>query len=357
MEKILEGIKVLELASVLAGPSVGMFFSELGAEVIKVENAPAGGDATRKWKVEGEDPALPVSAYFASINYKKQYVFKDLRNPQHLEEVFELARQSDVLISNFKTGDAEKFGVEYAKVKAINPRIVYAHLRGFDSDIHRAGYDVIAQAETGYMSMNGTPESGPLKFPVAIIDILAAQQLKEGIMVGLWRRERSGKGCYVETSLEAAGLASLVNQASAYLMYDKVPLPTGSMHPGICPYGDTFSCSDGKPIVLAVGTDKQFAKLCRLLGEPELSADSRFSTNPARVVNRVALSEELARLFLLHQRDTIMQQLIAEDVPAGAIRDLSEVFAGEFAKSMVLEETIDGVPTRRVKTVAFRMEE
>jgi crotonobetainyl-CoA:carnitine CoA-transferase CaiB-like acyl-CoA transferase len=357
MEKPLEGIKVLELASVLAGPSVGMFFSELGAEVIKVENAPAGGDVTRKWKVEGEDPGSHVSAYFASINYRKNYLFKDLKNPEHLKEVFQLAQNSDVLISNFKTGDAEKFGVEYARIKSINPRIVYGHLRGFDSDVHRAGYDVIAQAETGYMSMNGTPESGPLKFPVAIIDILAAQQLKEGIMVGLWRRERTGKGCYIETSLEAAGLASLVNQASAYLMYDKVPLPTGSMHPGICPYGDTFICRDGKAIVLAVGTDKQFAKLSRLLGEPELFEDLRFSTNPSRVVNRVALSEKLARLFLYQERDTIMRQLIAEDVPAGAIRDLSEVFAGDFAKSMILEETIEGVPTKRVRTVAFRMED
>jgi crotonobetainyl-CoA:carnitine CoA-transferase CaiB-like acyl-CoA transferase len=353
----LKGIKVIELASVLAGPAVGMFFSELGAEVIKIENAPAGGDATRTWKVAGEDPEATVSAYFSAINYHKKYKMVNLKNLDERDEIYALIKTADVVISNFKTGDDIKFGMEYDRLKELNPKLIYAHLRGFDSQEMRTGYDVVLQAEVGFMSMNGTKQSGPVKFPVAIIDLLAAQQLRQGLMLALWQREKTGNGCMVETSLEASGIAALVNQASAYLMLGKVPTTAGSEHPGIAPYGDTFQCKDGKDIVLAVGTDKQFRHLCQILGDESIADNPLYMHNPERVINRDNMVRVLAELFAKHQRDSLLENLIQAEVPAGAIRNLQEVFESPFAQSMVLEETIEGVATKRVKTVAFRIRE
>lgn len=353
----LKGIKVVELASVLAGPAIGMFFSELGAEVIKIENGPAGGDATRNWKVAGEDPKATISAYFSAINYHKKYIMTDLRDLVEREKVYDMITEADVVLSNFKTGDDVKFGMEYERLKQMNPRLIYAHLRGFDSDLNRTGYDVVLQAEVGFMSMNGTKESGPVKFPVAIIDLLAAQQLRQGLMLALWQREKTGKGCLIETSLEASGIAALVNQASAYLMLGKVPTTAGSEHPGIAPYGDTFKCKDQKDIVLAVGTDKQFLHLCEILGNASIASEPRFAHNPQRVVNREEMVEILAELFSLHNRDELLKKLISAEVPAGGIRDLKEVFESPFAQSMILEEVIEGIETKRVKTVAFTIKE
>ena len=280
---LFHGLKVCDLSTVLAGPSVGSFFAELGAEVIKIENPRTHGDVTRSWKLASEDSQSSVSAYFASVNVKKTYVWLDLI--QDRERLNAYIAQSDILIANFKAEDYSKFGLEKDQLLALNPRLIIARLKGFDSDQNRVAYDIALQAETGFMYMNGTPESGPVKMPVALIDVLAAHQLKEGILSALLVRERTGKGMQVDCSLEKAALASLVNQATNYLMAGHIPQRMGSLHPNIAPYGEIFACADQKLLVLASGSDKQFVKICEILSIPETARDPRFATNQLRVIN------------------------------------------------------------------------
>jgi crotonobetainyl-CoA:carnitine CoA-transferase CaiB-like acyl-CoA transferase len=346
-------LTVVELASVLAGPAVGTFFAELGARVIKVENATTGGDMTRKWRLPGEDRDAPVSAYYASVNYRKEILYVDLGNDAARQEIYDLVARADVVIANFKKGDDTRFGVDYERLREIRPDLVYASISGFGGGSDRVAFDVVLQAETGFMSMNGTPDSGPVKMPVALIDVLAAHQLKEAILCALIHRMRTGEGSRVSVSLFAAGVASLVNQASNWLMCGHVPGRIGSLHPNIAPYGDTFRCRDGRDVVLAVGTDRQFRSLVTVLGDPGLADDERFATNPARVRNRDALTEALAALFAAHDAEPLAETLHGRAVPAGLIRTVDEVFAVPEAADTVLEETIEGVSTRRARSVAF----
>lgn len=352
MENWFEGLKVVELAGVLAGPMAGMFFAERGAEVIKVENARTNGDVTRSWKLESESEDNNVSAYFSSVNYHKKHVFLNLTESDHLNEVYRMIKDADIVLTNFKAGDDLKFGLDYSRVKTINPKIIYAHLSGFDSFPERVAYDVALQAESGYMYMNGTPESGPLKMPVAFMDILAAHQLKEAVLTALWMREKDGKGKKIHCSLEASALSALANQATNYLMAGHVPQPMGSLHPNIAPYGETFSCRGGK-VVLAIGTDKQFIRLCGLLGDVELARLPQFLHNHDRVENREALYRTLEPLFAIQKRDELIERCTSENVPVAAIRSMDEVMQLPKAKEMLLEEDIEGVPTKRLSTIAF----
>jgi crotonobetainyl-CoA:carnitine CoA-transferase CaiB-like acyl-CoA transferase len=353
-EELFNGLKVVDLSTVLAGPSVATFFAELGAEVIKIENKKTNGDVTRKWKLPSEGES-PITAYFSSVNYKKKYVFLDLSNPEDHEQLRELLKEADVLVSNLKFGDDKKFGVTYEEISAYNDKLIYAHLSGFINQDFRTAYDVALQAETGYMSMNGTKASGPLKMPVALIDVLAAHQLKEGILCALIKRSISGKGSYINTSLEASAISALSNQATNYLMAGYEPELTGSEHPNISPYGETVTCLDNKQIVLAVGADKQFLHLCELLGIPETANDQRFARNVDRVTNREQLYEILALPFRNKNRDEWMPELIARQIPAGAVHTLSELFARKEIQDLILKESIDGVDTKRVKSVVFEI--
>jgi crotonobetainyl-CoA:carnitine CoA-transferase CaiB-like acyl-CoA transferase len=318
-----------------------------------VENKRTGGDVTRSWKLPSEDRQDPVSAYFSSVNYNKKHLFLNLSESDHINKVYRLLKDADVVISNFKYGDDFKFGLDYERVKTINPKIIYAQLTGFESIPERVAYDVVVQAECGYMFMNGTPESAPLKMPLAMMDVLAAHQLREGILTALWQKERDGKGRHVKCSLEASGLSSLINQASNYLMAGHVPQPMGSLHPNIAPYGETFQCKDGKSIVLAIGTDKHFRKLCVLLGMEGLADEEHFQTNAARVVNRQALQQKLTPLFQRFERDAIIEQCIAQNIPAGAVKSMDEVMESSTAKGMILEQELEGITTRRMSTIAF----
>lgn len=351
---MLKDIKVVELANVLAGPSVGMFFAELGAEVIKIENPKSGGDMTRHWYLPHEDPN-GQSAYFSSVNWGKKHLFKDLGDENDRNEVLALIDEADLLLTNFKQGDAEKFGIQNEGLWKRNPKLIIGHIYGFRSDPKRVAYDVVLQAESGLMSMNGEPGSKPVKLPVALIDVLAAQQLKEGLMLAFWQREKSGKGSLVEVSLEEAAISALVNQASNYLMTGHVPEKLGSLHPNIAPYGELMTCADGGLLVLAIGTEKQFNKLCNVIGIPELSSDPRFDTNQERLQNRAELDGMLSAAFSKFERDTVLQELIDQKVPCAAIRNLDEVFKSETAQGMILEEEVDGLLTRRAATKAFRI--
>ena len=256
MFSFFKNLKVVELASVLAGPSVGMFFAELGCDVKKVEHP--SGDMTRKWKLPKENKEANISGYYCSVNWGKEVHFSNLKNKKDNQKVREWISEADILISNFKYGDADKFNLSYASLREDNPRLIYAHLSGYGSDTARAAFDVIIQAESGFMHMNGQSDGPPTKMPVALMDVLAAHQMKEGILCALLEREKTGKGGLIEASLIDSGIASLANQATNYLMGDSIPSRKGSIHPNIAPYGEYFECKDGKLMVLAIGTDKQF---------------------------------------------------------------------------------------------------
>jgi len=351
---MLKNLKVLDFSSVLAGPAVATFFAELGAQVIKVENKLQGGDVTRQWKLSSENPDANVSAYFSSVNYGKEYLFLDVFNDEEKQQVIDLATTSDIFITNYRSSSLQKMGLDYETLNQLNPKLIYAAITGFESEPGRAAYDVVLQAETGYMAMNGTPETAPVKLPLAFIDILAAHQLKEAILLALYKRTETGKGMHVSVSLEAAAIASLANQAGNWLMAGHNPQPIGSLHPNIAPYGETFETADHKKIVLAVGSDDQYKKLCTILGNSSLADDKNFSSNPQRVINRKKLHQELQKLFSQFRQKELMQHFIAQNVPAGAVKDIAEVFESDFAQSLVLDEVIDNTATKRVRSVAFK---
>lgn len=356
MDAFFKDLKIVELANVLAGPAAGMFFAELGAGVIKVESKPAGGDVTRSWRSAGEDPGAAVSAYYASVNWNKKSIFADLTDAAEKQQVYELIRDADVVISNYKPGDDLKLGMDYASLKKINPALIYAAVSGFGAASKRTAYDLVLQAETGYMHMNGIPGSAPVKMPVALIDILAAHQLKEGILVALIKKLKTGEGSCVSVSLYDAAIASLANQAGNWLMAGLDPQPAGSLHPNIAPYGETFVTSDLKKMVLAVGSNRQFEQLCRILGCNELPADPRFSGNTARVKNRAELYALLLPYFQQTPSEQLMRRFIECDVPAGIISPLSEVFKNPAAQALInTGQTENGQVLKSVKTAVFRI--
>lgn len=347
-------LKVVELAGVLAGPAVGMFFAELGAQVTKIENKQTGGDVTRLWKLPSEDPASDVSAYYCSVNWHKQTLLLDLTDQPDRDVVYDLIKGADIVISNFKPSSARHLGMDYETLRRINPGLIYGQLTAFGENVELPAFDVVLQAEAGFLYMTGEEGREPVKMPVALIDLLAAHQLKEGILVALLRRYRTGEGAYVSVSLLESAIASLANQATNWLMAGHIPQPIGCRHPNIAPYGDIFYTKDDKAIVLAVGTERQFKALCECLSLDELAHKEEFSTNTARVSNRAALRDALAPVIAQVSRDVIMALFHEYGVPAGSIRNMKEVFELPQARKMILEEELpDGRMSRRVRTVAF----
>jgi len=333
-------LKIIELASVLAGPSVGAFFAEFGASVIKVENPRTSGDVTRSWRTAGEQNTSDISAYFASVNFGKRSLALDISQQQGRAVLYALLGAADVIIASYKPGDAEKLGVAYDEVKKHNPSIIYGHITGYGNDSSRAGYDAIIQAETGYTSMNGTNEM--CKMPVALMDVLAGHQLKEAILMALWSREKTGSGCYIPISLYDSALSGLVNQASNFLNAGHVPKPLGSDHPNIVPYGTLYQCKDGQYLILAVGNDKQFAELMDIL---KLEINPKFETNHGRVQNREELKSVLADSLKSMDRDALLEKLHDASIPAGELNDMEHVFTNSAALNMVVEN--DGVRSVR----------
>lgn len=335
-KEMFTGLKVIELASVLAGPSVGQFFAELGAEVIKVENLKTKGDVTRTWKGLGEKTD-DRSAYFCSVNWGKKSVAIDLGTAQGKQVVQKLITTADVVIASYKPGDAEKLGVAYHQLKSKNQKLIYGQITGYGSDNDRVGYDAVIQAESGFMDLNGEKDGEPIKMPVALIDVLAGHQLKEGLLLALLHRERTGEGSFVEVSLLQSAIASLVNQATNFLVAGKLPTRQGSAHPNIAPYGESFLTKDGKRLLLAVGSDKQFSDLCILLGSAQLAMLPEFSTNEARVVNRNQLNESLKVLIKNWISDELLPRLHQKKIPAGIIQNLQQVFEMPESSSLLLE--------------------
>ncbi len=351
-----EDLKVVELASVLAGPAVGLFFAELGAEVIKVENKTTGGDVTRRWKLPNEPTAAEKSAYYCSVNWQKETHLLDLTNADDRVKVHDWLRTADVVISNFKTASAKKLGMDYPSVKSLNSKIIYAQLTAFGESQDRPAFDVVLQAEAGFLYMCGHPDADPAKMPVALIDLLAAHQLKEGILLALLQRERTGEGSFVTTSLLESAIASLANQATNWLMGGHIPQRMGTQHPNIAPYGDIFYTKDEKLLLLAVGTERQFRALCQVLEVNEYPLDKRFATNADRVQHRDALRQALKNPIAQWQRDELLERLHEAKVPAASIRTMPEVFELPEAQEMILTESLaDGRLSQRVRTVAFSL--
>ncbi|MBK6622057.1 MAG: CoA transferase [Saprospirales bacterium] len=349
-------LKVVELASVLAGPAVGQFFAELGARVVKIEHPGTGGDMTRHWKLPSEPEEQAWSAYYCSVNWGKEVRFIDLSTPDGHAEVMELIRDADIVISNFRPEAAQRLKLDARSVRAQFPGLIFAELSAFGDGDPRPGFDVVLQAEAGFLFMSGEPGGPPVKMPVALIDLMAAHQLKEGILLALLHRERSGEGALVKTSLFDAAIASLANQAGNWLMEGHIPQPMGTQHPNIAPYGDVFTTLDGKLIVLAVGTDRQFAQLATLW--------DRMNGSPTPCWPPTQLGSATGLLRDLLQRpisgwgsEILLGSLIDMQIPAARIRNMKEVFELPQAEAMILEEALpDGRRSRTVKTVAFRVE-
>ena len=350
-------LKVVELAGVLAGPSVGMFFAELGAEVVKIENPNTNGDITRGWKIPSEEKETNVSAYFSAANYHKNYQFIDYTQQEGYLQLIEIIKTADIVLCNFKHGYDVKFNLDFDTLKGIQPNLVYASIEGFKDVSNRTAFDVVLQAETGYLSMNGTPDSGVVKLPVAFIDLFAAHQLKEGILIALLQQKTTNKAYKVTANLQESALASLANQATNYLMNGHIPKPLGTLHPNIAPYGEVFTTKDDKQIVLAIGNDKQFVSFCTLISEDSIAQNPLFLTNNLRVEHRKQLQELLKKSIVNVDRDVLLEKSLANKVPVGAVRNMAEVFENDVAKSMVLNEIIEGRATKRMKTAVFEITE
>ena len=346
-------LKIIDLSTVLAGPSVGTFFAELGAEVIKIES-PQFPDVTRSWKLPTEDSESDVSAYFSSVNYRKKYLQLDFANSSDLEQLMELLSGADILLTNFKKSSEKKFELTPEILLERFPKLIIGKITGFGEESDRIAYDLILQAETGFMSMNGTTESGPVKMPVALIDVLAAHHLKEGILVALLDRFTTNKGRKVSVSLYDSAISSLANQAANYLMEKHVPKRIGSLHPNIAPYGEIFKSKDEVLVTFAIGSDLHFQKLTSLLKLSNLIKDERYNDNQSRVKNRVELAEILQKEISLRNAQDILDKCQKNFIPAARIKNLSEVFEDFQAQNLIREEIISGKSTLRVTSIAFK---
>lgn len=341
-----QNLKVIELASVLAGPLVGSFFAELGAKVIKIENKKTNGDVTRQWKLATENKNNSISAYFAAANYNKESIFLDLTIEDDFKQLLTLIKSADIIIQNFKAGDAKKLNLDNENLLKLNKQLIIASINGYGATNKRPAFDVVLQAESGFMYMNGTPESGPVKMPVALIDILAAHHLKEAILIALVEKGFTGKGKVVNVSLFDAAIASLANQASNYLMEKHIPQAMGTQHPNIAPYGDMFLTKDKKHIVLAIGNNKQFDALCQVL-----DLKNELKTNEERLQNRTNLNEKIEQKINQFQATDLLNIFLEKNIPAGIVKNLEEVFNDKKTRHLIINETIEGIKTKKVKTL------
>lgn len=346
MPGIFEGLRILELANVLAGPSVGQFFAELGAQVIKIENPRTRGDVTRSWRLSSEKDEWTNSAYFSAVNSGKYSVGLDLKNANHFKVFLELVSKSDMLISSYKPGDAEKLSIDYKSLKSVNSKLIYGQITGYGKDNPKVGYDAILQAETGFMFMNGEVGGKSLKMPVALIDILAAHQLKEALLIAYIHLLKSGEGSNVSVSLLDTAISSLANQATNYLIAKHNPVKMGAEHPNIAPYGSMFTCKNGEQIVLAIGNDQQFKTLCSIIGIAEIAEQKEFVTNAERVKNRSKLNTILQKAIQNLVFEDVIHLLNQQKIPAGKLQSVAEVFDSGIANHLLLKSNLETVGLR-----------
>lgn len=357
MSGSLSHLRVLDLSRVLAGPWASQILGDLGAEVIKVER-PQTGDDTRTWGppfFQGDDHHAEISAYFLSANRNKQSLALDLTHPEGQALIRKLVAESDVVLENFKVGGLKRYGLDYESLKRVNPKLIYCSITGFGQDgpyANRPGYDFLIQAMGGLMSITGQPDgepgSGPMKVGVALTDIITGLYATIGVLAALTHRDRTGEGQHVETALLDVQVACLANQAMNYLTTGKAPARMGNAHPNIVPYED-FPTADGN-MVLTVGNDLQFARLCEVLGKPEWATDERFATNQARVANRKELIPKLRQATVMRSTREWVDVLEDARVPCGPVNTLDQVFEDPqiLARGMrqkIVHPILGGVPT------------
>jgi len=356
----LDGLKVLDLSRILAGPWSTQLLGDLGADVVKIER-PGSGDDTRAWGPPwlSDDNGLGTgeSAYYLCANRNKRSLAVDISTPEGQKVVRELVSRADILVENFKVGGLAEYGLDYASLSTLNPRLIYCSITGFGQTgpyASRPGYDFLIQGMGGLMSLtgqrDGEPGCGPLKVGVALTDILTGLYATVGILAAVNHRERTGCGQHLDLALMDVQVATLANQASNFLIGKKVPVRLGNAHPNIVPYQD-FPTADGHMIV-AVGNDSQFSSLCQALGHADWAADERFHTNPQRVANRELLVERIQCVTRSRTTADWVALLDGVGVPCGAINTLDKVFDDEQVQARGLRIEVDHPIAGRVPLVA-----
>jgi crotonobetainyl-CoA:carnitine CoA-transferase CaiB-like acyl-CoA transferase len=340
----LAGLRVIELARILAGPWAGQTLADLGADVIKVE-APEGDD-TRRWgppfvERDGERAA----AYFHATNRGKRSVTVDFRDPAGQETVRSLVADADVVIENFKVGGLARYGLDAPSLLALNPRLIYCSITGFGQTgpyAHRAGYDFIIQGMSGLMSVTGEPDGQPQKVGVAVTDVFTGIYAATAILAALHQRNATGRGQHIDMALLDVATAIMANQAMNYLSTGTAPVRMGNAHPNLAPYA-VFDCADGW-IILATGNDAQFQRLCAVLGLPALATAPEFATNADRIANRAAMTAALSAATRQWPKARLLAACEEQGIPAGPINDLAETFADPQVRHRGMQISADGVP-------------
>jgi crotonobetainyl-CoA:carnitine CoA-transferase CaiB-like acyl-CoA transferase len=353
----LEGLRVLDLTRILAGPTCTQLLADLGAEVIKIER-PGEGDDTRKWgppfikDKQGRD--TDISAYFASSNRNKLSVSIDMAQPEGQALIRKLAAQSDILVENFKVGGLKKYGLDYDSLKALHPGLLYCSITGFGQTgpyAPRAGYDYLAQGMGGIMSLTGEPEGEPIKVGIGIADIVCGLYAANALLAALHHREKTGEGQQIDLSLLDTQVAWLTYEATNYLNSGELPKRQGSEHPNIVPYR-VMPCADGF-FILAAGNDGQFQRFCAFAGCPELAEDPRFVTNSQRLANRRVLYDLLFEVTKQRSQAEWVEGLASVNVPCGPVNDLAQVFEDPqiIARGMKLEMELPDSESGSIKLV------
>ncbi|RYF23228.1 MAG: CoA transferase [Comamonadaceae bacterium] len=323
----LEGVRVLDLSRVFAGPLCGQVLADFGAEVIKVEH-PGRGDDTRDW---GMRIGKTETTYYNSMNRNKRSITLDLQSPEGVKIVHDLLPQFDVVVHNFKTGGAEKLGLGYEQLKALKPDLIYCAVAGYDTsgpEARRPGYDLVIQGEAGLMALNGEATQPPLKFGVAVVDLMTGMYAAQAVLAALFRRERTGRGRLIEMALYDCGIMVTGYYGLDAMQLGHDPERYGNAHPSIVPYG-MYDAADG-PLIIAVGNNAQFDKFCRqVIERPDIVEDPRFATNVNRAKNRLELGPMLKELIRAFPRDLLLERLTATGIPCGRVAGLHEALTSE----------------------------
>lgn len=327
MDFPLQGVRVLDLSRVFAGPLCGQVLADFGAEVIKVEH-PGRGDDTRDW---GMRIGKTETTYYNSMNRNKRSITVDLQTPEGVKIIHDLLPQCDVVVQNFKTGGADKLGLGYEQLKAIKPDLIYCSVAGYDSsgpEAKRPGYDLVIQGESGLMALNGEANTPPLKFGVAVVDLMTGMYAAQAVLAALFQRTRTGKGRHIEMALYDCGLMITGYYGLDAMLLGHDPQRYGNAHPSIVPYG-MYDAADG-PLIIAVGNNAQFDKFCRqVIERPDIVEDPRFATNVERAKNRLVLGPMLKELIAGFARDVLLQRMTAAGIPCGKVAGLHEALTSE----------------------------
>ncbi|NOD35961.1 MULTISPECIES: CaiB/BaiF CoA-transferase family protein [unclassified Ruegeria] len=345
----LNGVKVLDLSRILAGPTCTQLLGDLGATVIKIENPATGGDDTRQWGppyvTDAQGNRSDLSAYFMSANRNKKSVALDIATAEGQAEIRRLASHADILIENFKPGGLAKYGLDYATLSQEFPDLVYCSISGYGQtgpNSSKPGYDLMAQGYGGIMSLTGDPEGAPMKVGVGIADVMCGMYATVGILAALRHRDLTGEGQQIDLALVDAQIAWLINEGVNYLTSGDVPQRRGNGHPNIVPY-DVYETADGH-VILAVGNDGQFRKLCSFIERAELADDPRFATNPARLENRDALNAVLRPAVKTLSTQAVISGLEAVKVPVGPVQTLDQVFDTEQVAARQMQIAMQAQP-------------